>query len=127
MVTQAEFRADPSLGETVVVQLCKSHGKPLELFDMKCRLHLCSFCVDEHDGHRVLSLPKAIEACRAELGDWSQRLEAWAARADLSIHHVERRLEEVEASHEVEADKIRAAYNQVSRRYCFRISHTLGL
>jgi hypothetical protein len=113
VVTQAEFRADPSMGEEVVVQLCKGHGKPLELFDMHCRQYLCALCMVTHTGHRVLALTEAAPVCRAELGDWSQRLDAWAARADLSIHHVERRLEKVEASHETEADKIRAAYNQV--------------
>ena len=113
LLTLAELRADPSLGEEVVVQLCKSHGKPLELFDMQCRQYVCLLCMSAHIGHRILPVAEAVPVCRAELGDWSQRLDAWAARADLSIHHVERRLEDVEASHETEADKIREAYNQV--------------
>ncbi len=115
VVTQAELRADPKLAEAeaVAVQLCKSHGKPLELFDMKCRLQLCALCVDDHEDHKVLSLAKAAEACRSELGDWSARLDTWAARADLSTDLVEQRMTEVLQSHDKEYDKIDAAYNQV--------------
>jgi hypothetical protein len=125
VVTQAELRADPKLveAEAAVVQLCKSHGKPLDLFDMKCCLQLCSSCMDEHDGHRVLSLAKASQACRAELGDWSARLDTWAKRADLSTDLIEQRMTEVLQSHDKEYDKIDAAYNQVP---C-RLQLSLGL
>ncbi len=115
VVTQADLRADPTLAEAeaAAVQLCKNHGKPLELFDMKCHLQLCSSCVDDHAGHLVLSLAKAAEACRSELGDWSARLDTWAARADLSTNLVEQRMTDVLQSHDKEADKVRSGYNQV--------------
>ena len=115
VVTQAELRADPTLAEAeaAAVQLCKSHGQPLVLFDMRCRLQLCPSCVDDHEDHKVLSLAKAAEACRSELGDWSARLDTWAARANLSTDLIEQRMTEVLQSHDKEYDKIDAAYNQV--------------
>jgi hypothetical protein len=119
VVTQAELRSDPTLAEAkaAVVQLCKNHGQPLALFDMKCRLQLCPSCVDDHAGHLVVSLAKAAKACRSELGDWSVRLDTWATRADLSTTLVEKRMTEVLQSHDEEADKIRTAYNQVRLRF----------
>ncbi len=115
VVTQAELRADPALAEAeaAAVQLCKCHGQPLILFDMKCRLPLCPSCVDDHEDHKVLSLAKAAEACRSELGDWSARLDTWAARAHLSTDLIEQRMTDVLHSHDKEYDKIDAAYNQV--------------
>ena len=113
VVSLVELRADPTLAEATVVQVCKTHGKPLELFDMPCRQLLCALCMVEHTGHRVLPMAEAATACRADLGEWSQRLDAWAARAKLSSAAADQRFADIEKARASESAKINAACNKV--------------
>jgi hypothetical protein len=109
----AELRSDPTLAEATVVQVCKSHGQPLMLFDMPCRRLLCALCMVEHTGHRVLPMAEAATACRADLGEWSQLLDVWAARAKLSSAAADQRFDDIEKARASESAKINAACNKV--------------
>jgi hypothetical protein len=113
VVSLAELRADPTLAEATVVQVCKAHGEPLKLFDMPCCQLLCALCVVDHVGHRVLPMAEAATACRADLGEWSQRLDVWAARAKLSSTAADQRFADIEKARASESAKINAACNKV--------------
>ncbi len=118
LMSLAELRADPTLSEATVVQVCKAHGKPLELFDMPCRQLLCALCVVDHVGHHVLPMAEAATACRADLSEWSQRLDVWAARAKLSSTAADQRFADIEKARASESAKIDAACNMVHRINC---------
>jgi hypothetical protein len=83
------------------------------LFDMPCRQFLCALCMVEHTGHRVLPMAEAATACRADLGEWSQRLDVWAARAKLSSTAADQRFADIEKARASESAKINAACNKV--------------
>jgi hypothetical protein len=113
VVSLGELRADPTLAEATVVQVCKTHGQPWMLFDMPCRRLLCALCVVDHVGHRVLPIAEAASACRTDLGEWSQRLDVWAARAKLSSTAADQRFADIEKARSSESAKINTACNKV--------------
>ncbi len=118
VVSLADLRADPTLAEATIMQVCKAHGQPLMLFDMPCRQNLCALCVVDHVGHRVLPMAEAATACRADLGEWSQRLDVWAARAKLSSTAAEQQFADIEKARASESAKINAACNKVWNEIC---------
>jgi len=111
VMTLAELSAQPELQQPQpgAPQLCKSHGKPLELFDMTCRQLLCSFCVPGHLQHRVHTVPEAAALCRAELGEWTARLDALAGQVEATLSACDARGTEVQEAHDREMDKINKA------------------
>ena len=114
VLTLVELSANPQLHDQVVVQVCKDHGKPLELFDLKCGRLLCAICVLDHAAHadRVRPIPEAAALCRIELGEWASRLDVHVGRVRATLQANDARGTEVEAAHDRAADKINATFDQ---------------
>ena len=99
--------------------LCKEHGKPIELFDLKCKLALCAACVPAHGDHgtQIKLLSEAAPLCRAELAAWSARVEQWERRTKATVEQFATRRQEVSAQKASAAAKIEVAYTNVRLPY----------
>ena len=97
--------------------LCKEHGKPIELFDLKNKLALCAACVPAHGDHgtQIKLLSEAAPLCRAELAAWSVRIDQWEQRIQATVEQCATRGQEVNAGKASVAATIEAAYQSVRR------------
>lgn len=115
VVSLAEWRANPQLpagsgAAAPIVHLCKSHGKPADLFDLDCGLFLCAQCVLSHGDHlpRIKSVADAATACRAELDAWIGRCRHWDQRIAATDKACDVRGDEVERAHDRAKDELEA-------------------
>ena len=114
VVPLAELKGGSSLAPPLEM-LCKEHGKPLELFDLKCKLVLCAACVPAHGDHgsQIKLLSEAAPLCRAELATWSARIEQWERRILATVSVCSKRIVEIKRAESSAAIKIAAAYDEV--------------
>jgi hypothetical protein len=115
VVSLMEWRANPQMlagsgAAAPIVHLCKSHGKPADLFDLDCGLFLCSQCVLSHGDHlpRIKSVGDAATVCRAELDAWIGRCEHWDQRIAATDKACDVRGDEVERAHDRAKDELEA-------------------
>jgi hypothetical protein len=120
IVSLAEWRANPHLpagngAAAPIVHLCKSHGKPADLFDLNCGLFLCAQCVLSHGDHlpRIKSVGDSATVCRAELDAWIGRCEHWAQRIAATDKACDVRGDEVERVHDRAKDQLEAEEKKV--------------
>ena len=114
VVPLAELKDGASLAPPLEM-LCKQHGKPVELFDAKCKLPLCVLCMLAHVDHaaQIKPLSEAAPQCRAELAAWSARLEQWERRAQATVDQFTGCVAEIKSTGSSAAAKIEAAYQSV--------------
>jgi hypothetical protein len=120
VVSLADWRTNPQMpagngAAAPIVHLCKSHGKPADLFDLNCGLFLCAQCVLSHGDHlpRIKSVADAATACRGELDAWIGRCEHWDKRIAATDQACDARGDEVERTHDRAKDQLEAEEKKV--------------
>jgi hypothetical protein len=133
VVSLAEWRANPQMpagsgAAAPIVHLCKSHGKPADLFDLNCGLFLCSQCVLSHGDHlsRIQPVADAATVCRAELDAWIGRCEHWEQRIAATDKACDVRGDEVERAHDRAKDELEAQ-EKVVRTWFVRFGDSVAL
>jgi len=99
---------------TVVLPLCKDHGKQMELFCTKCETLVCSHCIliGEHKGHECAGVVQAFKKTNERIDDLLKSIKAMAPECEELVKGYERLRSGADEEHKAARAAVEDAYKQ---------------
>jgi len=99
---------------TMVLPLCKDHGKQMELFCSKCETLVCSHCIliGEHKGHECSNVVQAFKKTNERVEELLGKIKQMAPECDALSQGYDRLSSGAEKEHEAARATVRDAFKQ---------------